>query len=68
MHVLLQDGMEIKEGDEVSEMFYSVRHGVYSEWKPAKNINWDDDPIVRRKLTTMEEVQAFWKEAKECVE
>jgi len=63
MHVLLQDKMEIKEGDES----YSCE---LKYWRGGSDFLYGVKDLlrypIRRKLTTPEEVQSFWKEAKEC--
>jgi len=70
-HVLLQDKMEIKEGDEViCEGRDETQGKMY--WVGISRLLIGGEFVaehirpIRRHLTTMEEVQAFWKEAKEC--
>ena len=61
-YALLKDGMEIKEGD----AFWNSRKCY---WAKCDYFNIHNGIMpIRRKLSTLEEREAFWKESKECEE
>ena len=66
MYALLKDGMEINEGDEIMTPFIDGRKRMWVEWVPTIGVGLKaedcEDYPIRRKLSTVEEMQEFYKE------
>ena len=69
MYALLTDGIVIKEGDEENDVLEGVPCWV-TVFKSDILIKYNKSNYfaIRRRLSTMEDVNAFWKESKDCEE